>query len=87
MPRQLNGQFDHRVEIRDPKTGKTLKHQPFTMEISASGQTFWDAQGCYDCQGNDIPDPKKKTEAVTPVVSPARVTAKVEKKTEAVVSA
>ena len=63
MPRQIEIEgthtFDLRTTIRDPKTGKTVKEQPYVGYVTQShGNYFQDSQGFYDAQGNDITDPK-----------------------------
>lgn len=39
-PRDPNTGFDMRVQIFDKKTGKLLKFQPYTMEVSKTGGSY-----------------------------------------------
>lgn len=48
--------FDLRTEIRDPKTGKLVTHQPYVMVVR-NGTTFFKRGGkLYDPAGNEMPE-------------------------------
>lgn len=53
--------FDHRVEIRDQKTGKIVEHRPYILHINKAGSHYeWPPHSgrFYDTQGvlvKDVP--------------------------------
>lgn len=75
--------FDLRTEIRDPKTGKVLTHQPYVMVVR-NGSTYFKRDGkLYDPAGNELPEEPGRV-AAAQVASATATTAKVETKAEAV---
>lgn len=71
--------FDLRTTIRDPKTGKVVKEQPYIFHDSKQYGSFYEAEGkFYNRKGEEIEDPRiPHSEAVA-----KRVAAALEKKQE-----
>ncbi len=73
--------FDLRTEIRDPKTGKLVTHQPYVMVVR-NGATFFKRNGkLYDPAGNEMPEEPGRlaaTQAATAAAATATVTTKAE---------
>lgn len=57
-------EFDLRVHIRDPKTGATLKTQPYRLHISRENGTRYERAGVYYFANGD------KIPGQAPLVSP-----------------
>jgi hypothetical protein len=75
--------FDLRTEIRDPKTGKVVTHQPYVMVVR-NGATFFKRDGkLYDPAGNELADEPGRP-STTQTATAAPVTTKVETKAETV---
>lgn len=60
--------FDLRTEIRDSKTGKIIKKQPYRLKLSAEGELFErpvDSGFWYDRAGKLVKSPKKSESVKT----------------------
>lgn len=60
------GQFDLRTDIREPRTGKIVTHQPYVMHVSKTEGTYFErppgSKKFFNTKGEEIADPKAPVE-------------------------
>jgi hypothetical protein len=67
-------EFDTRVQHRDPKTGKVVKHTPYVMKFSReNGESFIRGNVEYYPDGSIKRDMRPKAEAVVEEPKPLKV--------------